>query len=81
MKTTTVFEKMNLAIEYTFHAAERGERDEYGVPMEPDHDEYIEIVSINEADPKYFCELYGLEMEDLESQLIEEYYSEIDFDL
>lgn len=80
MKTTTVFEEMDLVVEYTFHAAERGERDQYGVPMEPDHDEYIEIESINEADPKEFCNRHGICLEDLEIQLLEEHYSQIDFD-
>lgn len=81
MKTTLQFEDLELVVEYTHYDAERGERDQYGVPMEPDHDEYIEIESINESDPKEFCDLHNFIMEDLENQLLEEYYSEIDFDL
>lgn len=81
MKWTTYFNEMELDTEYTFYAAERGERDSLGVPMEPDHEEYIEVESINGAEPREFCNRHDICLEDLENQLLEEHYSEIDFDL
>lgn len=79
MKTTLQLEELELVVEYTHHESERGERDSLGVPMEPDHDEYIEIESINEADPEEFCDIHNLIMADIEADILAEHYDDLPF--
>lgn len=79
MKTTLQFEDMELEVEYTHYDAERGERDQYGAPLEPDHDEYVEIESINDQDPDAFCKANNIAKEDIESDILSEHYDDLPF--
>lgn len=74
MKTTVWIGDLELEVEYTFHDAEIGERDQYGAQLEPDYNAYVEIEGINDEDPDIFCEANDLDKEDIETEVMTEHH-------
>lgn len=45
-----------LLVEATYHQAERGERDSFGAPLEPDYEAYFELSRVTGPDGRVYLE-------------------------
>ena len=61
---------------YEYTEACRGSRNEYGVPMEPDWPESVDVlkVTINEGDEKIIIDLPSVAMTDIADKILEDNY-------